>query len=191
MVKPILTVPNKTLRKKSTPLELDKKTSELATHLSETLFAKTNPQGVGLSAPQIGKNRRIFVTWVSQDPEEDARPEDLVIFINPAITDSSKQATYGPDPERPILEGCLSIPRLYGPVPRVTWVMVRFTTLENGQFIEKEKKFTDFEARVILHEYDHLEGILFTDYSLKNDLPVYEFEGKKSREIDKNLLKAF
>ena len=118
--------------------------------------------------------------------------EDLKIFLNPVIVDHSKETTYGADAEDPILEGCLSIPGIYGPVPRWEWVKVRYQTIDHrSQPVEKTERFSDFDARVIQHEYDHLQGILFTDYSLKMDLPVYEFVGKKMKEISKDILQAF
>lgn len=192
-VKPILTVPQEILRKISVDVIFDKKTLELSRELADTLFAKNNPKGVGLSAPQIGKNKRMFVTWLAPDPEDDPTPENLEVFINPVIIGQSKEVTFGPDKDDPILEGCLSIPTLYGPVPRYEWVEVQYQTLEGnlGSPISREQCFTGFAARVIQHEFDHLEGILFTDYSLKHDLPVYEFIGKKMKEINKDIVKAF
>lgn len=192
-IRPIITVPHETLRKKSADVALDKKTLEIAKQLEETLFAKTNPQGVGLSAPQIDRPKRIFVTWLAKDGDRDsqATSEDLMIYINPMIVDIANETTYGPDSDHPILEGCLSIPKIYGPVPRAPWVMLKFITLHKGNFIEKEKKFEGFLARIIQHEFDHLEGKLFTDYSLELDLPIYEFIGKKAIEINKELLQSF
>jgi peptide deformylase len=57
--------------------------------------------------------------------------------------------------------------------------------------VSTQRRFTGFEARVIQHEYDHLQGVLFTDYSLKFDLPIYEFNGKKMKEIDKKVVEGF
>ena len=76
-------------------------------------------------------------------------------------------------------EGCLSIPIFYGPVPRYEWVEVEYQGLTNLELKNQPKikmkkaRFGDFDARVIQHEYDHLEGILFTDLVLKNNLPIY------------------
>lgn len=154
-------------------------------------MAQTNPQGVGLSAPQIGKNARLFVTWLSADPEADPSKSDLKIYGNPVITAHSQDVTLGPDPEDPVLEGCLSIPKIYGPVPRYEWVELSFETMENGTMVSKEERAEGFLARVIQHEFDHLEGILFTDYSLKYDLPVYEYIGKKLVAMDTEVLEAF
>lgn len=207
MTKPILTVPNEILRATSKDVVFDKKISEFVSDLSSTLFAKDNPKGVGLSAPQIGKNWNVFVTWLAPDPEDDPTPSDLKVFINPSLTDHSTETTFGPDEDDPVLEGCLSIPTLYGPVPRFEWVEVEYATIQvsgirsqvlgnktDTLYLEPKtlrKRFSGFEARVIQHEYDHLQGMLFTDYSLKYDLPIYEYSGKKMKEIDKKIIEGF
>lgn len=197
MIKPLILVPNQTLRLPSKDVVFDKKLTELIDSLTSTLFAKSDPKGVGLSAPQIGKNQNVFVTWLARNPEDDPTPEDLKVFINPTIIDHSKETTYGADAEDPILEGCLSIPGLYGPVPRWEWVKIEYDSIEltaNSYQLSAKKRierFSDFDARVVQHEYDHLQGVLFTDYSLKMDLPVYEFVGKKMKEINKDIIKAF
>lgn len=198
--KPLVLVPDQSLRIPSKDVIVDKKTIELIESLKSTLFAKTDPKGVGLSAPQIGKNSNVFVTWLAKNPDDDPTEADLHVFINPRIVDHSKETTYGADADDPILEGCLSIPGLYGPVPRWEWVKIEYETVNSSQLpivhsplsIEKRiERFTDFDARVVQHEYDHLLGVLFTDYSLKMDLPVYEFVGKKMKEVNKDILKAF
>lgn len=202
MITTILTVPHETLRKKSSAIQWDKKTAQFSLDLLETLYAKENPRGVGLSAPQIGKNWNIFATWLSPDPQNDPTRDDAIVFCNPTILDHSSEMTLGDDPEDPILEGCLSIPSLYGPVPRYTWIEVGYQTIDTKKLQTATKKeevsletqsrrFEGFFARVIQHEYDHLIGKLFTDYSLALSLPVYEFHGKKMTPIDHALLRAF
>ncbi|HSW90222.1 MAG TPA: peptide deformylase [Patescibacteria group bacterium] len=188
----ILTVPNPVLRAQSKDVVIDKKVGNFLKDLEKTVIAARNPRGVGLSAPQIGKNWNVFVTWMDEaDPHKNPSKEDICFFINPKLTGNSGETTYGPDKSDPILEGCLSIPKIYGPVPRFTWIDVSFLTLQKGEFIQKEARFNDFFARVIQHEYDHLQGKLFTDYSIEHDLPVYEFEGKHWKKIDKTILKAY
>lgn len=185
-------VPNDQLRKASTPVVLDKKLLLFIKDLSDTLTGQDNPKGVGLSAPQIGKNWNVFVTHMAPDIEEEASLKDLRVFINPTIVSVSNEMTFGNDEnDEPILEGCLSIPNLYGPVPRHEWVEFEFDVITENGFVKRQEKFADFFARVMQHEYDHLRGVLFTDYSLKHDLPVYEYRKKKMIEIDKSLVKAF
>lgn len=190
-VRPLTIVPNEILRLVCKPIVWDKKTLETVTALQDTVMAQTNPQGVGLSAPQIGKNARLFVTWLSADPEADPTVSDLKVYGNPVLTAHSSDVTFGPDPDDPILEGCLSIPKIYGPVPRYEWIEIAFETMEDGKKVTKEERAEGFLARVIQHEFDHLEGKLFTDYSLKYDLPVYEYVGKKLVAMDNEVLEAF
>jgi len=82
----------------------------------------------------------------------------------------SEEKTLGGTSERPTLEGCLSIPWLYGPVWRAKKIKIQAID-EHG--VEFYKTLTSFPARLFLHEYDHLEGVLFTDYTLADDLPLY------------------
>lgn len=199
MRKSILTVPNQILRAKSVAVDLTKNLdliNKYIADLEETLEKKANPKGVGLSLPQIGKNLRIFSTYLpdSSNTLDQGRPDEkekeqakLTTYINPEIVENSKDRTFGPDPNDPILEGCLSIPGLYGPVPRFSWVTLRYTT---PQFEEKTNKFAGFFARVIQHELDHLEGVLFTDYVLKYELPFFESRKGKMIEIDRNIIRA-
>lgn len=184
-------VPSSILRAKSTTVEVDTKVLQLLGDLGDTLFAQDAPKGVGLSAPQIGKNWRLFATMLPKNPGDEPTKHDIHLFINPIITNTSAQLTMNEDDDGPLLEGCLSIPNTYGPVPRAEWVEVSYQTLEKGEVVTKEQRFHDFEARVVQHEFDHLEGVLFTDYVLKYDLPLYEYRGKKMIELDKNVVKHY
>ncbi len=175
----IITIPHPTLREQANRVE--KNTSEFTQFLDNlkmTLLNASNPRGVGLAAPQVDKLYRVFLTLIEdnqQNPQE---------FINPIIVKHSDKHTFGPDPENPRLEGCLSMPGIYGPVPRWEWVELEYEKLENGLFVADKKKFQGFHARVIQHEIDHLDGILFTDYSLEYDLPVYLEKKRQLVEIE-------
>jgi peptide deformylase len=163
---------------------------------------------VGLSAIQVGTPARIFMTYLPPlndlDTLDDQQPpQELKIFINPEIIDKSEKVTLGPDKKHPALEGCLSIPNLYGPVPRHQTIKIKYQTIAGSldreivasnettkrsddqtiKLIEKTEVFSNFYARVIQHEFDHLEGILFTDYTLKHGLPLYFDNGKTLTEI--------
>jgi peptide deformylase len=104
--------------------------------LTKTLLNKTDPPGVGLSAIQVGAARRIFLTYLPREPKLPSKswtPENLEIniFINPkSSTATSKKMTLGGKRGRPFLEGCLSIPRLYGPVNRHQWIDVTYETIQ-------------------------------------------------------------
>lgn len=168
---PIIVIPHPTLRQKAEAiLAWSPELETLVKTLIETLQAARNPRGVGLAAPQIDHSLRMFATLLNDEPR---------IFINPHITKSSEKLTLGRDPDDPDLEGCLSIPRLYAPVPRHSWVELTYQQPENGKLIEHKETFDDFPARVVQHEQDHLDGILFLDHTLRFDLPVLEGEGRE------------
>jgi len=190
----IITVPHPSLRLTAQPITiLDKKNNLLLKELEATLRSQKNPAGVGLAAPQIDVNKRVFATFLSRDKADENAPGIMRLFLNPEVVDHDEELTFGPDPENEILEGCLSIPDLYGPVPRWPRLKLAFQVVENGALVLKEETFVQFHARIIQHEFDHLDGVLFTDYSLKYDLPVYHSPPRSSKltEVDKRLLESF
>jgi peptide deformylase len=134
--------PDDPLTQKANPVEaFDKKLESLAADMLETMHLK---QGVGLAGPQIGLSKRIFVL---QEPEGEE-----MILINPEIiTMEGKESAE---------EGCLSMPQIYADVPRATRIEVKAQDL-TGEWREFEA--ANFLARIIQHEYDHLDGILFPE----------------------------
>ena len=126
--------------------EFDDKLHNFVNDMLETLY--NDPKGVGLAAPQVGVSKRVAVIDISME-EEESSP---VILINPEILES--------EGENSLEEGCLSIPDIYETVVRAEKVRVRFQDI-NGN--EQEMEAKDFFARVIQHETDHLNGILFVD----------------------------
>ncbi len=190
----VITVPHPTLRQIAQPLvEADKKLTNLMEELAHALRTHRNPKGVGLAAPQINVSKRMFATFLPEQGEGENAPSLLKVFINPEIVDHSEELTLGPDEKHPLLEGCLSIPRIWGPVPRWMEVVLKYQELVDGSLVNRQATFSDFHARVVQHELDHLNGILFTDYSLRFDLPVYKGDDKLDSlvEIDKELLELF
>jgi len=128
----------------------DKDLTELVENMYETMY---NANGVGLAAPQIGLSHRIFVIDSTQMSDEEGQGIKRA-FINPEILDE-----YGN--EWSFEEGCLSIPNVHAEILRPEKLTIRyFDELWN----EHEEEFDDLTARVIQHEYDHLDGVLFTDY---------------------------
>lgn len=124
----------------------------LVSDMYETLLAA---DGCGLAAPQIGKSLRLFV--VDGTGLADKQPECVgfkEVFINPVIVSTSKE-TVAYD------EGCLSLPEVYASVVRPKTITVRYEDVEGHSH---ESTLTDFRARIFLHEYDHLEGHVFTDH---------------------------
>lgn len=173
MTQPILSVPNEILRVKSSAIE--KITEEVQTKIKElqdTMIAAHNPEGVGLSFPQIGYNLRGFVTYLDKK---------MKVYLNPVILDMSEELTLGGTAERPTLEGCLSIPWLYGPVWRPKKIKIQALDEHGAEFT---KTLTSFPARLAMHEYDHLEGVLFTDYTLKDNLPLYLLNQEQDKFVE-------
>jgi len=188
----IITIPHNTLRQVALPVTtVDKKLLMFLDQLGDTLWKKDNPRGVGLAAPQVNESLRVFTTLL---PESGVRGEGeplLRFFINPTMEDVSEELTFGENPDEPILEGCLSIPSIYGPVPRHQTVKVAFSELIENELRTKTETFSGYAARVMQHEYDHLDGRLFVDYSAEFDLPLYKENGKKMDEMSSEMVKAF
>lgn len=193
----IVTVPHPALRKKAQEVTIvDKKLIEFAQNIQTTLKEKKNPGGVGLAAPQVDKNLRIFCTNLPDRNDVDADDDSttvIKIFINPQIVSHTKELVFGPDDDSPTLEGCLSIPNIYAPIPRFQSIVLEYDQLVNGQLKRTSDQYHWFAARVIQHELDHLNGILFTDYALEYDLPVYSEEKRNNKliEIDKKMIEFF
>ena len=182
-MKEIILIPHPSLRKKTKLVaHVDRKLQTFVLELENTLRTKRNPRGIGLAAPQINKLWQIFSMNI----------KGIQTFINPKIVKESKEITLGPNEEDPIMEGCLSMPKLYGPVPRNKWIEIEYQFIDGEKLSSKKARLEDFEARVFQHEVDHLEGILFTDHSLEYNLPVYkEFKRNKYEEVDHSLLELF
>lgn len=154
-IKPIITAPNTILTSKAEKVQtVDGKTKQIVQDLIDTLNSSKHPQGAGLAAPQIGLSKQICIVrrFISNpnNPEE-ALTKDYVL-INPKLMSESKETSIG-------WEGCLSIPDTYGKVQRAKKVKVKALN-ENGE--EVKYNATGFFARVMQHEMDHLQGILFT-----------------------------
>ncbi len=161
MILPIVAYGNPVLRKVATDISADYEgLSGLIASMWETMYASS---GVGLAAPQINRSIRLFVVDTAQmftnmdekDREEYAdAPGIKKTFINAHIVAlNGEEWAYN--------EGCLSIPKIREDINRQESVTLRYV---NEQFEEQEETFHGLSARVILHEYDHIEGKLFIDY---------------------------
>lgn len=171
MVKKILKTDDPRLRKKSkTVKKVDKKILSLITDLKETLIAQKEPEGIGLAAPQIGKNLKIFVIKVH---------DELKIFINPEIISISKEKNEKENKQ--IMEGCLSIPYFYGPLKRAKKIKIKYLT-PKGE--ERMETFENLPAQIIQHEIDHLNGVLFVDRLLEQKKPFYKLEADEWEKVD-------
>jgi peptide deformylase len=163
---PILRQKAKRVRK------IDKKISKLIKDMRETLMVQKDPEGVGLAAPQIGKSLRIFVINYEKINK---------VFINPKIVKIYKNVPVFNSKKKDLLEGCLSVPHYYGPLTRPGKITISYLN-ENSKRIKET--FEGFIAQIIQHEMDHLEGILFIDKIIKNDIPLYKFSGDHWEEVD-------
>ena len=158
MVYPIVAYGSPVLKRVAQEVEVPStQTNEFIEDLFETMYAS---KGVGLAAPQVGVSSRIFVvdgTPFAEDADTPAEAEELKRFkralINPTIVEESGTA-WGFE------EGCLSIPEIHETVQRKTTVVIESQTA-TGEWIEET--FTGLPARIIQHEYDHIEGVLFLD----------------------------
>jgi len=155
MILPVIAYGDPVLKKKAEEIEENyPNLKELIDNMFETMYASN---GVGIAAPQIGRSIRLFVIDASAVAEgEDGDPscEDFKrVFINPIIFEESGT-------EWSCEEGCLSIPRIREDVKRKPKLKIEYYD-ENWELYEEELE--GFAARVVQHEYDHIEGILFTD----------------------------
>ena len=152
MILPIYLYGQPVLRKQTeevTPESADIK--QLVADMQETLTAA---EGCGLAAPQIGKSLRMFIVDGTELGEDYPDCVDFKqTFINPELIEASDEtSTYS--------EGCLSLPGISENVVRPKTIKIRY---QDEDFQWHEDTFTDFKARIVLHEYDHLEAHVFTD----------------------------
>lgn len=165
MVQRIIQSGEKKLREISKPVRsVDRKILKLIQDLRDTLAIQKDPEGVGLAAPQIGINLRVFAV----DFKSLKR-----IIINPEIVEIKKANSQKPKTKSEILEGCLSLPHYYGPLKRENYIKLKYLD-ENGKEVIEE--FKDFNAQIILHEIDHLNGFLFIDRLLKQKKKLYKLD---------------
>lgn len=140
------------LRKKTAPIEeITEEIEKLAADMIDTMKSK---RGVGLAAPQVGRSIALFVTqFPEKERDENWVPKTPEVFINPKILEVSKETcSYS--------EGCLSIPGIYEKVERPVKIRLQAQNLKGETFI---RDFEGYEARVCLHENDHLNGVFFID----------------------------
>jgi len=158
-VRPVLIYPDPRLKAPSSKVgEIDTDINQFIDDLIDTMYDA--PGCVGLAAPQLGMPKRIILVDISRNPKCD-QSLGLQVLINPEIVRQEGQST--------AREGCLSLPHLTANVARATSISVR-ALLRQGEKIIFDA--FDFHARVLLHEIDHLDGILFLDRvaSLKTDV---------------------
>jgi peptide deformylase len=151
MIYPVSVFGDPILRKKAEPVTSD--FQDLKGFIENMFDTMYNSDGVGLAAPQVGKAIRIFVIDSDID-DEDELPGIKKAFINPEIIEKSGD-------EWVMNEGCLSLPEIREDVLRPETVKIKYVDEEFNEHIET---YSGFTSRVIQHEYDHLEGVMFVDY---------------------------
>lgn len=156
----IVTEGDEILRKKCR--EVSEVTDRIKETMSDMLETMRNHMGVGIAGPQVGVMRRMFVA----EPE----PGRVYYMINPVITEKSGSQIAD--------EGCLSVPGMIGEVERPGYIKIEALDLEGNKQVYE---FRDFDARVMCHEYDHLDGILYVDKA-KNVRDAFEDEYGEEEE---------
>ena len=161
MILPIVAYGDPVLKKEAEEIEQDyPELQQLIDDMFETMYAA---QGVGLAAPQIGRSIRLFIVDGSPFADEEGDEPDpkaigiesfKKVFINPVIEDEEGE-------DWSFQEGCLSIPKIREDVYRKEVVHISYY---DEQWNFHEERFEGYQARIIQHEYDHIEGVLFTDH---------------------------
>jgi peptide deformylase len=152
MIYPIVAYGDPVLRKKAEPISNEY--PKLMTVIENMFKTMYHSQGVGLAAPQVGISIRLFVIDATPFKDEDESADGFKrVFINPEMIDEEGD-------KWKFNEGCLSIPGIREDVERKPNLTIRYQDINFETHIEE---FSGIKARIIQHEYDHLEGILFTD----------------------------
>ncbi|NBG66977.1 peptide deformylase [Acidiluteibacter ferrifornacis] len=153
MILPIVAYGDPVLKKEAEDIEKDSpELQQLIDNMIETMH---NSEGVGLAAPQIGKSIRLFVVDASPFEEDEPTLSNFKkVFINPIILEEEGK-------EWDFNEGCLSIPGIREDVSRKPKITIEYYDREWNL---KEEQYDGIAARIIQHEYDHIEGVLFTDH---------------------------
>lgn len=174
MIRKMCYIGDKILREKCKSIkEITPEIIRIAKELIETMQAHN---GLGLAAPQIGYNLRMFAIQISDEIDEENYPLDSPpqVIINPIITRFSKEKII-------LSEGCLSIPGLHEDVVRPQSIDIEAIDIQGNIIIEKDLKF--WRGRCFQHECDHLDGILFIDrlpaaLKKKHNAELKEIEAK-------------
>ncbi len=155
------------LRKKAVPIK--NITPEIKQLVADMIETMDETKGIGIAAPQVHHSLAIFVTRTPVEQEDGSFIDGPIVrvFINPKIQGYSQEVEEDS-------EGCLSIPRLYGEVIRPIKISVQATDLDGNTFTED---FTNLAARIIMHENDHINGVLFID----------RMHGKERKELEPKL----
>ena len=152
MIYPIYIYGSAVLRKEC--VEIDQSYPELPKLIEDMFATMYASNGVGLAAPQIGKDIRLFVVDGTPFDDVDPTAKDFKrVFINPEIYEESEEEVL-------LNEGCLSVPGINEDVYRPESIRINYL---DENFVEHDEELTGWPARIVQHEYDHLDGLVFTD----------------------------
>jgi peptide deformylase len=151
MIYPIIMYGDPVLRQKATEIEKGTDVKQLIDDMYETMH---NANGIGLAAPQIGKSIRLFVVDGTILDDEPGMVDFKRAFINPIMLEENGSPWE-------YEEGCLSIPNIREKISRLEKVRIRYY---DADWNLVEEQYDGLKARVIQHEYDHIEGKMFVDY---------------------------
>lgn len=173
MLMKIVQAPDPVLSSQAKPVKkLDKEIVSLIKDMKATLLSASDPEGVGLAAPQVGESLQLFLIKEDKDAP-------FSVFINPKVTFIEAKVTHKSKKDRTKLEGCLSLKDIWGTVERAPKVEVEYID-EAGQ--THHKTFSGFFATIIQHEYDHLQGVLFPRRVLEQNGKLYKSHKDKDGE---------
>jgi len=175
----IVVSPNPALRKVAQEIKkIDKKLEQQIREMTVALKSAQDPEGVGLAAPQVGINKQLFLLNLNNKIE---------VIINPEIVEQSEAMLtdiYKKKKDR-WLEGCLSLPKIWGFVDRPYFSVLKYETPHEGKLVSKQRRFEGVESSYALHELDHLHGILFTDRILEQGGIIFYETSDGLTPIDK------
>ncbi len=157
--------------------------------METVLIAQDDPPGVGLAANQVGVGLSIFIIRPTQKSK-------IKVFINPKIIktvlleDSLPRRVSRKKKKHPVrLEGCLSIPRIWGPVNRAAKILLEYQDISDSINPERSRRikrrwFSGFEATIIQHEMDHLNGVVFTQRIIEQKKQLYKEDDGELKPIE-------
>lgn len=174
MILKLVKSPSPILKKPVEPVKkVDRKITTLIADMIETLSVQTDPEGVGLAAPQVGVSLAIFIVRIS-------RKHKATAYINPEILKLEKKIKSKSKKKSTALEGCLSVDRIWSPIYRQQRVQLSFTDIKGEKHV---KWFEGFDSVIVQHEMDHLNGILFTQRAVEQGKKLYEEYDGELNEI--------
>lgn len=165
---PVLTAPTQKVR------TITPKIRRLVEQMKETLVSQRDPEGVGLAATQVGESLSIFIMRPTLKGEIKVciNPEAKAVVSKDVVHDS--KTLRAKKSKHAKMEGCLSIPRIWAPLKRKGKVHLDYEDLDGNNHSED---YEGFEAIIVAHEVDHLNGILFTQRCLEQNITLYEEDG--------------